>query len=98
MGNSRDHIIYNHPPNRDGFRCFYISYRPGRQSLELKYRRADGELEIIPMSALEMVEYLTDKRDYPTEEWPFEVADPALRVLKGQLQRWHERRLRNAGL
>ena len=97
MGNRRDHIIYSHPPGRDGFNCFYISYTPGRQCLELKYRRASEGMQEMPLGPMEMVEYLAKKRDQPTEEWPFEVTDRALRILKGQLRRWHERALRDAG-
>lgn len=97
MGNRRDHIIYSHPPGSDGFSCFFISYTPGEQSLELKYRRAAGELQMIPMAPMAMVEYLRAKRDQPCEEWPFEVTDRALRILKGQLQRWHERAIKDAG-
>ena len=96
MGQRRDHIIFAHPPGRDGFACFYICYTPGQQFLELKYRRAAGELQEMTLGPMAMVEYLTEKRDQPTEEWPFEVTDPALRVLKNQLQRWHERAMRDA--
>ena len=97
MGQRRDHIIYSHSPGRDGFGCFFICYTPGQQSLELKYRRAAGELQEMTMAPMAMVEYLTEKRDQPCEEWPFEVTDRALRILKAQLQRWHMRAREDTG-
>ena len=91
MGNPRCRIIYTHPAGRDGFSYFYIAYVPGQHGISLKFKRQAQDIPMdMTMSVHEMADMLADRRMKPTEEWPYEVTDKALRILKSQIIRWQE--------
>ncbi len=89
---SRDHIVYNHPANTDGFSYFYIGYRPGRKGLFLRYRRTgDEKREEKRMSIGDMLRFLAQLRDAPNGQWPEKVVARAFLTLRAQVQRWRRK-------
>lgn len=91
MGNPRCRIIYTHPAGKDGFSYFYIAYLPGQRGISLKFKRQSEDVPMdMTMEVHEMVTLLARKRTSPGPDWPYEVTDRALRILKGQIIRWQE--------
>jgi len=92
MASPHEHIIDRHPAGRAGFEYFYIAYVPGEEAtrLKLRYRRQSDDPQQITMKPLEMMAFLSKHRDAPSEEWPFEVTDPAVRIFNNQLRRWRD--------
>lgn len=89
---SRDHIVYNHPANTDGFSYFYIAYRPGKKGLVLRYRRSgDDRREEKRMSIGDMLKFLAEMRENSNGQWPEKVVARAFLTLRAQVQRWRRK-------
>ncbi len=83
-------MIYAHPASRDGFQYFYVSHMRDSRNLILRYKHTSGQPQELALGSAEMLKFLSDHRDNPSEEWPFEVTDPAFRIVKTQVDLWEQ--------